>query len=170
MALNLLNGNSEALELLDWSMLTSDISSLSHFELTKEKLNRAPRARTVPLIQRDLDLLENYLKNYDDYNLAFNSKVRSLPEEESVFKLIPDISKGKFFEAKELHFLAFIAECYHECLAIFKALTFEDDYSIESDKLGKIRRNFVNPLRDFVDHNGNVSYERHPLLKKLYAD
>ncbi|MBY0415703.1 MAG: hypothetical protein K2Q18_16130, partial [Bdellovibrionales bacterium] len=170
MALNLLNGNSEALELLDWSLLVSDISSLSHFDLTKARFQSPPKARSVPEIHHDLDLLETYLKSFDDYSLSFNSKMRLLPEDEASFKLIPDISKGKFFEARELHFLAQIAESYIECMPIFRDLNFAEDYAFEADKLSKIKRNFVNPLRDFVDHSGNVSYERHPLLKKLYAE
>lgn len=92
-----------------------------------------------------------------------------LPDDEASFKLIPDISKGKFFEANELHFLAQIAECYHECSSKFKELSFMQDYSFEADKISKIKRFFINPLRDFVDHTGNVSYERHPVLKRLYA-
>lgn len=170
MALNLLNGNSEALELLDWSMLVSDISSLSHFELTKTKLQSPPEARSASFIQNDLDLLESYLTNYDDYSLSFNSKIRMLPEASASFKIIPDISKGKFFEAKELHFLALLAEGYFECLPIFRQLNFEKDFSIEANTLTKIKRTFTAPLRDFVDHHGNVSYERHPLLKRLYAE
>ncbi|MBC7714345.1 MAG: Smr/MutS family protein [Rhizobacter sp.] len=170
MALNLLNGNSEALELLDWSLLTADISSLSHFELTRGKLSASPVARTISEIQNDLNLLEDYLKNYDDYSLTFNSKLRLLPDEESSFSLIPDISKGKFFEARELHFLAQIAESYQECWPMFRNLSFEKDFSIEANTITKIKRTFVNPLRDFVDYNGNVSYERHPVLKKLYAE
>lgn len=170
MALNLLNGNSEALELLDWSLLVSDISSLSHFDLTKVKFNSSPKARSVPVIQQDLDLLEAYLKDYDDYSLSFNSKLRMLPADEEAFKLIRDISKGKFFEANELHFFAQLAECYQECLSMFRSLVFTKDFAIETNTVTKIKRNFVNPLRDFVDHNGNVSYERHPVLKRLYAE
>ena len=133
-------------------------------------MSALPAARAVSQIQSDLNLLEDYLKNFDDYSLIFNSRLRLLPEDENSFKLIADISKGKFFEARELHFLAQIAEGYHETWPQFKTLSFENDYSFEQDKLTKIKRNFINPLRDFVDHSGNVSYERHPLLKKLYAE
>lgn len=151
-------------------MLVSDISSLSHFELTRTKLASPPCARKIEMIQNDLNLLEAYLLNYDEYSLTFNSKVRMLPDGSSSYKLIPDISKGKFFEAKELHFLALVAECYYECSPIFKNLNFEKDYSVETNALTKIKRTFTNPLRDFVDHHGNVSYERHPVLKRLYAE
>ena len=170
MALNLLNGNSEALELLDWSLLISDISSLSHFELTKAKFQAPPSAKASSIIQHDLNLLESYLQNFDDYSLSFNSKLRMLPVEAASFKLIKDISKGKFFEANELHFLAQIAESYHECFNLFRSLNFHQDYTLEQDKINKIKRNFINPLRDFVDYSGNVSYERHPVLKRLYAE
>jgi DNA mismatch repair protein MutS2 len=170
MSLNLLNGNNEALELLDWSLLTADISSLSHFELTKQKLSTSPVARTISQIQNDLNLLEDFLKNYDDYSQAFNSKLRFLPEDANSFKLINDISKEKFFEARELHFFAQVAESYQDCWPMFRTLGFERDFSIESNIITKIKKTFVNPLRDFVDYNGNVSYERHPTLKRLYAE
>jgi DNA mismatch repair protein MutS2 len=170
MALNLLNGNSEALELLDWSLLVSDISSLSHFDLTIARFQSPPIARGLVTIQSDLNLLEDYLKNYDDFSFSFNSKLRMLPSDEASFKLIPDISKGKFFEARELHFLAQIAECYVESISIFRSLQFAKNYGFENDKISKIKKNFINPLRDFVDHHGNVSYERHPILKRLYSE
>lgn len=170
MALNLLNGNYEALELLDWSLLVSDISRLSHFDLTKIKFNSSPHSRSIIDIQQDLDLLESYLNNYDDYCLIFNSKFRMLPIDESSFRIIHDISKGKFFEAKELHFLAQTAECFHENFSLFHDLIFSKNYSIEANTLNKIKRYFISPLREFVDHIGNVSYERHPVLKRLYAE
>ena len=170
MALNLLNGNSEALELLDWSLLVSDISSLSHFDLTRIKFNSSPNARSISIIQQDLDLLESYLSNYDDYSLTFNSKLRMLPADEYSFSHIRDIPKAKFFEASQLHFFSQIAETYQDNLSLFRNLVFAKDYSIEANLLAKIKKTFINPLRDFVDRNGNVSYERHPVLKRLYAE
>ena len=93
-----------------------------------------------------------------------------LPTDEFSFSHIRDISKGKFFEASELHFFSQIAESYQENLSIFRDLAFAKDYSIEANVLTKIKKNFINPLRDFIDYNGNVSYERHPVLKRLYAE
>lgn len=170
MALNLLNGNREALELLDWSTLISDISSLSHFELIKEKLLQPLSANSFSEILKDLDLLEIYIENFDEFSLVFNSKIRFLPDSKSFFELINDAKKGKFFEANELHFFAQLSESFLDNFSVFKALPISNSYFIENEKHTKIKRLFVNPLRDFVDHNGNVSYERHPLLKKLYTE
>ena len=93
-----------------------------------------------------------------------------LPADEYSFSHIRDIPKAKFFEASQLHFFSQIAETYQDNLSLFRNLVFAKDYSIEANLLAKIKKTFINPLRDFVDRNGNVSYERHPVLKRLYAE
>ncbi len=170
MSLNLLNGNSEALELLDWFQLTGNIASLSHFDSTKRRLSTPPQFREHDSIERDLDRLNTFIENYDDFSVLFSSKIRMLPPGIENFNLIPDLFKGKFFEGKELNFFCLLIETYHESFNAFQALTFEKEFKLPPDVLQKLRRNFVIPLREFVDHTGNVSYERHPLLKKLYAE
>jgi DNA mismatch repair protein MutS2 len=170
MSLNLLNGNSEALELLDWFQLTGDIASLAHFESTKSKLASPPHFRDADLIQRDLDRLEFFIQNYDDFSVLFNTRLRMLPEGEEYFSLIPDLFKGKFFEARELNFFCLLIEAYQESFPPFRDLVFEKDFALKPDITQKLRRQFVNPLREFVDVSGNASYERHPVLKKLYAE
>lgn len=170
MSLNLLNGNSEALELLDWFQLTGDIASLSHFDLTKRRLSSPPIFQEHAFIERDLNRLDTFIKNYDDFSILFNSRIRMLPVGEEFFVLIPDLYKGKFFEGKELNFFCLLIECYQENYNAFQNIIFEKDYKLAPDVIQKLRKTFVVPLREFVDHSGAVSYERHPLLKKLYAE
>lgn len=170
MSLNLLNGNSEALELLDWFQLTEDIASLSHFETTKSRLAAPPLFKNADIIQRDLDRLEIFLKDYDDFSVLFNSKLRMLPDGVQFFALIPDLFKAKFFDPKELNFFALLIEAYIESYGSFRDIVFEKDFQLKPEVIQKLKRNFVNPLREFVDYSGNASYERHPLLKKLYAE
>ncbi|MFA6237313.1 MAG: Smr/MutS family protein [Bacteriovorax sp.] len=170
MSLNLLNGNSEALELLDWFQLTEDIASLSHFETTKSRLATPPLFKEADFIQRDLNRLELFLKNYDEFSVLFNSKLRMLPDSLEYFVLIPDLFKARFFDSKELNFFALLLETYIESFGSFKDLAFEKDFQLRADIVQKLRRNFISPLREFVDYSGNASYERHPVLKKLYAE
>ena len=170
MSLNLLNGNSEALALLDWFELALDISSLSHFEKTKNRLNSPPRAQDSDFIRRDLNRLEQYLKHFDDWSVIFNSKLRMLPDGESHFLLMNDISKGKFFEASELNFFARLVEVYLESFPVFRDIEFDENFQIAPEATQKLKRQFITPLREFVDFSGNAFYERHPLLKKLSAE
>ncbi len=170
MSLNLLNGNSEALELLDWFQLTEDIASLAHFESTKNRLATAPQFKEAEIIGRDLDRLEHFIKSYDDFSVLFNSKLRMLPDGANHFSLIPDLFKGKFFESKELNFFCLLIEAYNENFGAFSDLVFDKDFRLAPDVVLKLKRQFVNPLREFVDFSGNAVYERHPVLRKLYAE
>jgi DNA mismatch repair protein MutS2 len=170
MSLNLLNGNSDALELLDWFQLTRDISSLAHFESTKNRLTSPPQFQQFDFIQRDLDRLEFFIDQYDDYSILFNSKLRMLPDGVEYFSLIPDLFKGKFFEARELNFFALLFETYIHSFDFFKNIVFERDYELKNEITQKIKRLFNAPLREFIDFNGNANYEKHPVLKKLYAE
>jgi DNA mismatch repair protein MutS2 len=170
MFLNLFNSNTEALHLLDWYQITNEISSLSHFDLTKHKLSEAPRLKAHDVIQAELDLLEQYLNGFDDYSLIFNSKMRFLPSDEAKFSLIKDLFKSKFFEAQELNFFGQLIENYLESFTLFKNLNFTKNYELAREEISQLRRNFLNPLREFVEPSGNISYDRHPLLRKLYAD
>jgi DNA mismatch repair protein MutS2 len=170
MSLNLLNGNIEALELLDWFQLTNSISSLSHFETTKRRLAGSPQFSSPDLIQRDLDRLDLFLKFYDDFSILFNSKLRMLPDGLEFFSLIPDLFKAKFFDPKELNFFALLIETYLQSYESFRELAFEKDFQLKSEATQKLKRLYLNPLREFIDFSGNASYERHPVLKKLYAE
>ncbi len=170
MSLNLLNGNSEALELLDWFQLTGDIASLSHFDTTKRRLSTPPQFKDHDSIERDLERLDTFIKNYDEFSVLFSGRIRMLPVGLEYFALIPDLFKGKFFEGKELNFFCLLIETYQESFKAFQGIIFEKDFSLPPEIMQKLRRSYVAPLREFVDHTGNVSYERHPLLKKLYAE
>ena len=170
MSLNLLSGNSEALELLDWYQITEDISSLSHFETTQRRLSSNPDFQSIESIQKDLDRLEFYILKFDEFSFLFNTKLRMLPESEQSFALIGDVFKAKFFEASELNFFALLIERYFENFPLFKEINFDYDYQLKNDLAQKLKRTFLQPLREFVDASGNASYERHPLLKKLYNE
>jgi DNA mismatch repair protein MutS2 len=170
MLLNLFKDNTEALALLDWSQITNAISILAHFELTKTKISHPPKIQSRESLQKNLDFLDSYIANFDEYSLIFNSQMRMIPPEEDKFLLLRDLKKGKFFEPLELNFFALLIENYLNSFSTFKDLTFSHDYSLPREDISHLRRNFLNPLRDFVDKSGTISYNNHPLLRKLYSD
>lgn len=170
MSLNLLSGNNEALLLLDWFQLMDTISSLSHFETTKNRLALPPHFQEPDFIQRDLDRLEIFINKYDEYSLLFSSKLRMLPCNSEFFSLIPDLFKAKFFNTLELNFFALLVESYGQSYDSFSDLVFEKNFNLSPHILQKLKKNFTIPLREFVDFSGNASYEKHPVLKKLYSE
>lgn len=170
MLLNLFKDNTEALNLLDWAQIVNDISILAHFEITKQNLLHSPKILSREELTTKLQTLEQYLNNYDDYSFVFNKEMRTLPSDAVKFSLITDLKKGRFFEASELNFLALLIENYIETFSTFSKLPFEESFALTREELSPLRRNFLNPLREFVDKSGSISYESHPLLRKLYAE
>lgn len=169
MFLNLLKNNSEALELLDWFQIVSDMSSLSHFDITKKKLLTPPEHQETAVIQNKLDQLQFTINNYDDLSLSFNSSLRLVPAEEHHFDSLPFLFKERFFDINELHFFALLFSGYKDTRKQFFNIPFTEHYKISDKGLDTIRRDFLFPLRDFVDPSGRISYERHPVLKGLYG-
>lgn len=167
MALNLLNGNTEALLLLDWPQLIADISSLTHFEITQKKLSLPLAAQNSEAISAAFDLLHKYIHHYDLMSFTFNSKVRLLPENEFFFHIIPSLLKERFLEINELHFLAQITECYIETWPTFKKLLLPGAFSLDEHVKNLLQKKFLISVRNFIDQNGSVSYSRHPLLRAL---
>jgi DNA mismatch repair protein MutS2 len=175
MFLNLLKNNTEALELLDWFQIVSDISSLSHFEITKKNLLIPPQFYGTPEIQNKLDQLQFILDNYDDFSLVFNSHIRLIPADEDRddhqaehgFRAISFLFKERFFDTEELNFFALLFSGFKETRKSFFRIPFTDQYNISQNSLDAIRNDFLFPLRNFVDQSGKISYERHPVLKNL---
>jgi DNA mismatch repair protein MutS2 len=170
MHLNLFNSNTEALSLLDWPLIINDICSLAHFDLTKIDLSAIPTKRSTESITEDIEQIKTYLKYYEDYSVFFNSKIRMLPNEKSKFDLLYDLKKGKFFEASELNFFAILVEGMISIGDYFNHLPHFYFDNIKKENISKVRRQFLNPTRDLIDLQGNISHQSHPLLKKKYEE
>ena len=173
MFFNLLKNNSEALELLDWFQITTDISSLSHFDITKNILLIPPTFDGIPAIQNKLDQLQFSIDHYDELALSFNSFIRLIPPSdlgsEKGFNSIPFLKKERFFEPDELNFFALLFSGFKESSDFFLQIPFMDNHIVLPAVIDSIRKNFLQPLREFVDVNGKIVYERHPLLKNLFS-
>jgi DNA mismatch repair protein MutS2 len=106
-------------------------------------------------------------------SLAFNSYIRLIPAEENGtehgFDSVFFIAKERFFDSLELHFFALLFSGFKETRQQFFKIPSTDQFAVSQKSIDLIRRDFLVPLRDFVDPSGKISYERHPVLKGLYA-
>ena len=169
MFLNLLKNNSEALELLDWFQITSDISSLSHFDVTKKNLLDPPNFHDAVFILNKLEQLSFTINTYDELAYSFNTHIRLIPTEEEKFQSLPYLYKERFFDASELNFFALLFSGFKDSRQQFFKIPNTEEFVLSDKTIDSIRRDFLSPLREFVDASGRISYERHPILKNLYA-
>ena len=142
----------------------------ARLDATKERIKEHPQARSVEEIQFLLQDLERYYAQLDENGLLFSEGVRLIPSNTSGFNCVRDVKKGKFFDCRELNSIAQLIECYTSSFKHFVDYGFAENLKIGPEVYQKLRRQFVSSLREFVDQSGEPHYERHPELRKLYAE
>ncbi len=183
MSLSLLHNNIDDLKLLDWNLIIDELQSYAKFKLTKDRFNQPIKNRNFDAVQEDLNCIDHFLERFDDLTMLVNQHLLQIPSETLGFFHIDEIGKNKIFDAEELNRVAIIFEKFND---FFKDYTKnandlkikpDDDYifshylkNFSTVQLQKISSQFSRPLRDFVDRSGTCFYEKHPLLKNLYAE
>lgn len=166
MMLNILHAND--LSLLDWDAISSEIARALHFEKSqKELLKIYPKAREE--IEWAFDSLDFFLREYDTNKDFFDHHIRRVPPQKESFDLIRALSKSKYYELNELHFFACLCEAHYQASRQFKSWNLTLRYDVDHNIQQKIHRTFVRPLREFVTDEGEVHYERHPVLRPIYS-
>ncbi len=170
MNLSLLHQNNQDLDLLDWHLIVNEITSFAHLDSTKDLIKINPKSKTAEEIKSCFDDLSRFLENAEDNFSIFNENLRNLPSTSSGFSNIEAIKKGKYFDCSELNSMALLFEAYIKTFKFYSEFYFSTELKIGPEIFQKIKRQFLNPLREFVDYSGQPHFERHPILKKLYAE
>lgn len=171
MSLNLLKDKSPiGLELLDWHLIVADLSSLAHFDNSKERFNLPPKYSGPERIEKKFDAVQFFLELVGDSLHEVDLTIGELPSESTFFKQLDLLSKGKIFSLQELNFIAILIEKNRILQKKLKDWSmfsrFESNQSVEQ----KLYSQFVNRLRQFVDPDGTVNYFKHPLLRELFKE
>lgn len=170
MNLSLLHHNHQDLTLLDWNLIINDICMHACLDTTKDLIRQNPRSNNVEEIKLLLSDLDQFYQTLEENNLLFNEGFRFIPSNTIGFQCIRDVKKGKFFDCKELNSIAQLIECYTSTFKYFVDYRFAEQLKIGPEIYQKLRRQFVSSLREFVGQSGEPYFERHPELRKLYAE
>jgi len=163
--LNILHAHD--LSLLDWEAILNGISGVLHFEKSKQELkNIFPKTREE--IEWAFDSLDYYLRDYDNNSDFFDRDIRCIRPQKEAFEGIRALSKAKYYEIDELHFLATLCEGQYLASKQFKTWNLTLHYEIDQRIQQIIHRTFTRPLREFVTKDGEVHYDRHPVLKPIF--
>lgn len=169
MAINILDlNNLETLKFLDWGDISSEIAAFSHFEPTYERLCAPPKYRGTRFIDQRVAAISYFVETEIDHIEPTISLLRELPYQTEYFKLTDHISKAKIFNFKELNFLANIISVHSEIKRLINKAPFHHRFETDSTFGRQIRNNFIRPLRVFVDSKGEVDYNKHPELSKIF--
>ncbi len=133
-------------------------------------MSRPPQSHDFTVVQNMLSDLESFLTSYDELSVTISDSFVLIPSHTIGFDQINEISKGKFFNCSELNSIALIFEAYGNCFRHFSDYYISENLKIGPDIYQKIKREFIYSLREFVGRDGQAHYDRHPELKKLYAE
>ena len=124
MSLNLLSQqNFNILSLLEWDVIISSISSLTHFEISKEKFWRNLSPKSHSKIDYEYNSLQYYLTKLV-HNTAIESALSEIPSEERYFNLIFQLSKDKIATIEELNFLCLLLENFQQINVVYSMRNF----------------------------------------------
>ncbi len=91
-----------------------------------------------------------------------------IPTDKHLLDIIPGLKKGKVANFNELNFICLLVEGYKglkKDLAEWNKFP-KDKIPVEKEK--KLFREFVYEFRTFVEPSGEINYDRHPILSKIY--
>ncbi|WP_127715278.1 Smr/MutS family protein [Halobacteriovorax sp. HLS] len=169
MALNLLKKNSKFLEYLDWNEILEILLSYSYFDYTKEKLKNLLEYRNNDEINAELNLIDQYIDQRDNYDIHLKDVFECLPSTNQIETYLKAIQKGVILNLAELNSVCKLLETYSTTQKYFQDFNITHEHCDQGTK-SKIRNNFVNPFRKLVYKNGEEHLENHPIISKLYKE
>ncbi|OUR93041.1 hypothetical protein A9Q84_21290 [Halobacteriovorax marinus] len=169
MALNLLNKNSKFLDYLDWQEILTALVSQSYFNYTKEGINNLLEFRPISIINQELNFIELYLLERENYNHALNNVFITLPSTNELETYLKSIEKGIVLELNQLNTICKLLENYPAIFRTFDHFNIEHNHPDQALR-SKIRNKFIREFRNLVSQNGETQLEKHPKLSKLFKE
>jgi DNA mismatch repair protein MutS2 len=170
MTLNLLDKrNYKNLELLDWPEILERITSRTHFEKSREILSSPFGPKDKGEIEFSYDSLNYLLQDLTSITDTIYLYLGKIPRSKKYFYFIDGLKKGKMANIEELNFACLLLESYTSLKRSFGDWNLYPGDKIDPLVQKNLTVNFVGELRSFVEPSGEVHYERHPLLAKIYS-
>ncbi len=153
---------------MDWSSIINKITQSAHFEKSREILSSPFLPKTAQEINYGFDSLDYLLKDLKLVSEKLSLYLAPIPSEKKLLEIIPGLKKGRIANFSELNFICLLIEAYRGLKKDFSYWNRFPSEKISQEKEKKLFREFVFEFRSFVEQSGEINYERHPILSKIY--
>lgn len=153
---------------MDWSSIINKITQSAHFEKSREILSSPFLPKTTQEINSGYDSLDYLLKDLKLVSERLSLYLSPIPSEKNLLEIIPGLKKGRVANFSELNFICLLIEAYKGLKKDFADWNRFPSEKISQEKERKLNREFVFEFRSFVEPSGEINYERHPILSKIY--
>ncbi|MFG1487353.1 Smr/MutS family protein [Halobacteriovorax sp. RZ-1] len=161
---------SQTLSNIDWSKIASEIITHARFQVNKNIIEHNPKIFESEQLDEHFYDLNEIIKKIDETgNLGdfFFSNLRDSDENHNTLNYI---AKGGVATLDQLNFLANTIE---NLFSTKRVLNF-GNYRVFLDELvnktQRLKQKFINPFRKFVDADGSVHLEKHPVIAPLIQE
>lgn len=161
---------SQTLSNIDWSKIASEIVIHAKFQVTKTIICEKPKVYEFNSLTNHFYILSELVKRIDENGNLQENFFAHLRDTEENHQAISYMAKGGVATIEQLNFLANLIE---NIISTKRTLTFSpfkeecEDYINETQRL---KSKFVNPFRKFVDADGSVHLEKHPVIAPLIQE
>ncbi|MEH0859961.1 endonuclease MutS2 [Halobacteriovorax sp. DPLXC-1] len=161
---------SQTLSNIDWSKIASEITTYAKFDTNKSIIEQNPKVYEFESLASHFSNLNELIKKIDEIGSLHEIFFSNLRDNQENHNALNYISKGGVATIDQLNFLANLIE---NLFPIKRTLNFGDYREILEDFINKTQRlksKFINPFRKFVDADGSVHLEKHPIIAPLIQE
>lgn len=157
------------LDNLDWNLVVSELSAFAYFTQTKSLFHDISNLMPISMIEKEFDILEDYLQSLDFDDFHLNSYLSRLSHDSNFHQLITMAIKESILSFDDINSLVKLVQTVDD-LTPQLGRTQYFSTCFEKIQLRPVVSKLVRPFRKFVDEDGTVHFERHPDLAPLFKE
>lgn len=161
---------SQTLSNIDWNKIASEITTYAKFETNKNIIEHTPKVFEFEYLASHFSNLDQLIKKIDEIGSLHDQFFSNLRDNQDNHNALNYISKGGVATIEQLNFLANLIE---NLFSTKRTLTFGEYREVLESFINKTQRlktKFINPFRKFVDPDGTVHLEKHPIIAPLIQE
>jgi DNA mismatch repair protein MutS2 len=160
--------NPQVLQQIEWESISKILNGHTHFELNDERLVTFLDNRSEIEFKLDKTKLFTDFLYSNDFKI-FSEEIMNISQSFDATSNITNIKKSLALPLKILNEFAKSCEVYLTHLRLINKYFESDIIDSEPQKFKReINKTFLNDFRKFVSSNGEVSLDKHPLIRPLY--
>lgn len=153
----------QTLKNLDWINISQNIGNFAFFNVTKDKISLSPEIFKISNIHLQLETIAVLFKMISTGALLDDIAFANFKDTPINHKFVSGLQKGIIGDFDELNFICVVIENYSSLKNYFKDQPIFDFLNNQSD-FDQLRNEFTRVFRSFVDKDGSVHLDKHPIL------
>ncbi len=161
---------SQTLSNIDWHKIASEIASYAKFQTNKTIIEHNPKVYESETLSAHFSTLNKIIIKIDESGSLYETFFSNIRDTEDNHQALNYISKGGVATLEQLNFLANLIENIFPTKRTLDFDPFKEELDSFINQTQRLKQKFINPLRKFVEADGSIHLERHPVIAPLIQE